>query len=199
MCVCSVVSDSLWPQGLEEPGSSIPQDFPGKKTGVGSHFQLMIKILFCIFIIITTTAITAVKSPSPETPLLLAYEHPHQLLNLQGPSETCQFAPPVFWERVLPLPNSPWLLRSHAWPSASFLGSSPSTPTPQGGRLSWCPSGGQLRAHRGLDSGALGKMLDLREPGLGCLVPQHEGLTTVSVRQTRCGEVPHGEARGTGA
>ena len=42
VCVC--VLSHVWlfvTPGLEEPDSSIPQSFPGKKTGVGSHFQLI--------------------------------------------------------------------------------------------------------------------------------------------------------------
>ena len=35
-CVCSVMSDSLWPHGLCSP----PWNFPGKNTGVGCHFLL---------------------------------------------------------------------------------------------------------------------------------------------------------------
>ena len=36
---CSVVSDFLWPYGLE-PAWLCPWDFPGKDTGVGCHFLL---------------------------------------------------------------------------------------------------------------------------------------------------------------
>ena len=35
--LCSAVSHSLWPHGLEPATSPCPWDFPGKKTGVGSH------------------------------------------------------------------------------------------------------------------------------------------------------------------
>ena len=37
---CSVMSDSLWPHGLELARLFCPWDFPGKNTGVGSHFLL---------------------------------------------------------------------------------------------------------------------------------------------------------------
>ena len=37
---CSVVSDSLWPHGLQPPRLLHPWDFPGKSTGVGCHFLL---------------------------------------------------------------------------------------------------------------------------------------------------------------
>ena len=40
MCMCSVVSDSLWPHGLYPTRLLCPWDFPGKNTGVGSHFLL---------------------------------------------------------------------------------------------------------------------------------------------------------------
>ena len=37
---CSVMSDSLWPQGLQPTRLLHPWDFPGKSTGVGCHFLL---------------------------------------------------------------------------------------------------------------------------------------------------------------
>ena len=37
---CSVMSDSLWPQGLKPTRLLCPWDFPGKNTGVGCHFLL---------------------------------------------------------------------------------------------------------------------------------------------------------------
>ena len=37
---CSVVSDSLWPHGLQPSKLLCPWDFPGKNTGVGCHFLL---------------------------------------------------------------------------------------------------------------------------------------------------------------
>ena len=45
MCVCvcvnpSVVSNSLWRQGLQPTRLLCPWDFPGKNTGVGSHSLL---------------------------------------------------------------------------------------------------------------------------------------------------------------
>ena len=36
----SVVSDSLWPHGLQSPRILLPWDFPGKNIGVGCHFLL---------------------------------------------------------------------------------------------------------------------------------------------------------------
>ena len=36
----SVVSDSLWPHGLQPTRLLHPWDFPGKSTGVGCHFLL---------------------------------------------------------------------------------------------------------------------------------------------------------------
>ena len=36
----SVTSDSLWPNGLQSTRLLYPWDFPGKNTGVGSHFLL---------------------------------------------------------------------------------------------------------------------------------------------------------------
>ena len=36
----SVVSDSLWPHGLQPTGVLCPWNFPGKDTGVGCHFLL---------------------------------------------------------------------------------------------------------------------------------------------------------------
>ena len=36
----SVISDSLWPHGLEPTTLLHPWDFPGKDTGVGCHFLL---------------------------------------------------------------------------------------------------------------------------------------------------------------
>ena len=40
VCVCSVVSKSLQPQGLQPARLLCPSDFPGKNTGVGCHFLL---------------------------------------------------------------------------------------------------------------------------------------------------------------
>ena len=40
ICVCSVVSNSLWPHGLQPARLLFPQNFPGKSTGVGCHFLL---------------------------------------------------------------------------------------------------------------------------------------------------------------
>ena len=40
LCVCSVVSASLWPCGLQPPRFLCPWDFPGKNTEVGCHFFL---------------------------------------------------------------------------------------------------------------------------------------------------------------
>ena len=37
---CSVVSDSLWPHGLQPTRLLCPWDFPGKCTGVGCHCLL---------------------------------------------------------------------------------------------------------------------------------------------------------------
>ena len=37
---CSVMSDSLWPQGLQPTRLLHPWDFPGKSTGVGCHCLL---------------------------------------------------------------------------------------------------------------------------------------------------------------
>ena len=37
---CQVVSDSLWPRGLQPIWLRCPWDFPGKNTGVGCHFLL---------------------------------------------------------------------------------------------------------------------------------------------------------------
>ena len=37
---CSVVSNSLWPHGLQPTRLLRPWDFPGKSTGVGCHFLL---------------------------------------------------------------------------------------------------------------------------------------------------------------
>ena len=42
VCVCmhSIMSDSLWAHGLEPARRLSPWNFPGKNTGVGSHFLL---------------------------------------------------------------------------------------------------------------------------------------------------------------
>ena len=37
---CSVVSNSLWPHGLQPTRFLCPWDFPAKNTGVGCHFLL---------------------------------------------------------------------------------------------------------------------------------------------------------------
>ena len=37
---CSVVSDPLWPDGLQHPRLLCPLDFPGRNTGVCCHFLL---------------------------------------------------------------------------------------------------------------------------------------------------------------
>ena len=39
-CVTSVVSDSVWPHGLQPTRLLRPWDSPGKNTGVGCHFLL---------------------------------------------------------------------------------------------------------------------------------------------------------------
>ena len=39
-CSCSVVSDSLWPHGLQPTKLLCPWDSPGKNAGVGCHFLL---------------------------------------------------------------------------------------------------------------------------------------------------------------
>ena len=41
----SVLSDSLWPHGLQPTGLLHPWDFPGKNSGVGSHFPLQGNLL----------------------------------------------------------------------------------------------------------------------------------------------------------
>ena len=38
---CSVMSDSLWPHGLQPTRLLRPWDFPGKSTRVGCHFLLL--------------------------------------------------------------------------------------------------------------------------------------------------------------
>ena len=40
VCVCSIVSDSLQPHGLEPTRLLCPWASPGKNTGLGSHFLL---------------------------------------------------------------------------------------------------------------------------------------------------------------
>ena len=40
VCVCSVVSDSFWPHGLQPARLLCPWNFPGKNTGGGCHFLL---------------------------------------------------------------------------------------------------------------------------------------------------------------
>ena len=40
VCVCSVMSDSLGPHGLQVTRLFCPWDFPGKNTRVGCHFLL---------------------------------------------------------------------------------------------------------------------------------------------------------------
>ena len=37
---CSIMSDSLWPHGLQSTRLLCPWDFPGKNTRVGCHFLL---------------------------------------------------------------------------------------------------------------------------------------------------------------
>ena len=39
-CMCSVMSDSVWPHGLQPSRLLCPWDSPGKNTGVGCHFLL---------------------------------------------------------------------------------------------------------------------------------------------------------------
>ena len=41
VCVCSVLSDCLWPQGLWPARILCPWDFPGNNTRVGWHFLLL--------------------------------------------------------------------------------------------------------------------------------------------------------------
>ena len=38
VCVCSVMSNSWWPQGLKLARLLCPWNFPGKNTGLGCHF-----------------------------------------------------------------------------------------------------------------------------------------------------------------
>ena len=40
VCACSVVSNSLWPLGLQPTRLLCPWNSPGKNTGVGCHFLL---------------------------------------------------------------------------------------------------------------------------------------------------------------
>ena len=40
LCVCSVMSDSLWPHGLQPTRLLCPWDHPSKNTGVSCHFLL---------------------------------------------------------------------------------------------------------------------------------------------------------------
>ena len=40
LCVCSVMSDSLWPHGLQPTRHLCPWNFPGKSTGADCHFLL---------------------------------------------------------------------------------------------------------------------------------------------------------------
>ena len=40
MLACLVVSESLWPYGLQSTSLLSPQNFPSKNTGVGCHFLL---------------------------------------------------------------------------------------------------------------------------------------------------------------
>ena len=47
LCACSVVSDSLWPQGLQPSRLCCPRNFPGKNTGVGCH-ALLHQYLLCL-------------------------------------------------------------------------------------------------------------------------------------------------------
>ena len=39
-CVCSAVSDTLWPQGLQPTSLPYPWTLPGKNTGMSYHFLL---------------------------------------------------------------------------------------------------------------------------------------------------------------
>ena len=45
----SVVSDSLWPHGLQPTRLLGPWDFPGKDTAVGCHFLLQGEACICIY------------------------------------------------------------------------------------------------------------------------------------------------------
>ena len=45
MRACSVVSNSLWPHGLQPSMLLCPGDCPGKDTGVGCHFLLQVIFL----------------------------------------------------------------------------------------------------------------------------------------------------------
>ena len=45
----SVVSDSLWPHGLQPTRLLRPWGFPGKSTGVGCHRLLRYKVLYFIY------------------------------------------------------------------------------------------------------------------------------------------------------
>ena len=40
VCVCPIMSESLWPHGLEPASFLCPGNFPGKNTGAGCHFLL---------------------------------------------------------------------------------------------------------------------------------------------------------------
>ena len=46
----SVMSDSLWPHGLQPSRLLRPQDFPGKSTGVGCHLLLLCSTTFLPFL-----------------------------------------------------------------------------------------------------------------------------------------------------
>ena len=90
--VASVVSDSVWPHGLQPTRLLCPWDSPGKNTGVGCHFLLQ-----CV----------KVESESEVTQSCLTLSNPWTAAYQAPPS--MGFSGQQYWSGVpLPFPNE-WL------------------------------------------------------------------------------------------
>ena len=73
--VCSVMSNSLWPHGLQSTRLLCPWNFPGKNTRVGCVFLLLLGIFLtqesnpCLFPVLTGRFFTTELSGEPKKPL----------------------------------------------------------------------------------------------------------------------------------
>ena len=87
---CSVMSDSLWPYGLEPAWLLCPWDFPGKNTGVGCHFLLQhvhvlsTKIIFLFLDDEQQQRIWSCLEMMVPTSAVLLNLHSHFLFPLEG-------------------------------------------------------------------------------------------------------------------
>ena len=119
----SVMSDSLWPHGLQPTRLLRPRDFPGKSTGVGCHClqrsssSLSVKRISAylrLLIVLLAILIPACASSSPMFLMMFsAYK-----LNKQGDNIQPLCTPfPIWNQSVVPCP----VLTVASWPAYRFF------------------------------------------------------------------------------